>query len=98
MLRAALILLLTWLSGCDRQAIEQSRLATRCINASPDNRVKLSGSWASSFDVSILGDRVTVRTAVPVGISITGKLKFKHRTFHCRRAGDRIEFVRADWQ
>jgi hypothetical protein len=78
--------------------MEKARLATGCINASPDNRVKLSGSWSSNFDVVVEGDKITVRTEVPVGIGLNGKVKFHHREFECRKTGDRIQFIRAVWE
>jgi hypothetical protein len=86
------------LAACSDQAMEKARLATGCINASPDNRVKLSGSWSNNFDVVVVADKITVRTEVPVGIGVDGKLKFRHREFECRKIGDRIEFTRAVWE
>lgn len=94
----ASILLTVLLIACSDQERETARLASGCINASPDNRVKLSGSWSNSFEVERRGDEIIVRTEAPVGLSLAGKIKFRHREFHCREAGDRIEFVRAVWE
>lgn len=96
--RCALILLPALLLACTDQEREAARLATGCINASPDNRVKLSGSWSNSFDVEVEGDEITVRTEVPMGIALNGRIKFGRREFRCRKAGDRIEFVGAVWE
>lgn len=92
------MLLPIFLIACTDQERETARLASGCINASPDNRVKLSGSWSSSFEVETEGEEIVVRTEVPVGLSLAGKIKFRQREFHCRRAGNRIEFVRAVWE
>jgi hypothetical protein len=86
------------LSSCSEQDRETARLASGCINASPDNRVKLSGSWSNSFEVEVNGKDVTVRTEVPVGIALTGRIKFGRREFRCRKVGDRLEFVSAAWE
>jgi hypothetical protein len=98
MARIALIVLAAALFACSDQERETARLARGCINASPDNRVKLSGSWSNSFEVDVEGDEFTVRTEVPVGIALTGRIKFGHREFRCRKVGDRIEFVSAVWK
>ena len=94
----AFVLVPVLILGCSDQERETARLASGCINASPDNRVKLSGSWSNSFEVDVEGDEFTVRTEVPVGIALTGKIKFGHREFRCRKVGDRIEFVSAVWE
>ncbi len=86
------------LFACSDQERQTARLATGCINASADNRVKLSGSWSSSFDVEVMGDDIIVRTEVPLGIAMTGKIKFGRREFHCRKVGGRIEFINAVWE
>ena len=86
------------LSSCTDQERERARLASGCINASPDNRVKLSGSWSNSFEVDVEGDEFTVRTEVPMGIALSGRIKLGHREFRCRKVGDRIEFVSAVWK
>lgn len=98
MRRFALILFSAVLIACTDQERETARLASGCINASPDNRVKLSGSWSNSFEVEVEGDDITVRTEVPMGIALTGRMKFGHREFRCRRVGGRIEFVSAVWK
>ncbi|HSS64098.1 MAG TPA: hypothetical protein VLS27_06660 [Gammaproteobacteria bacterium] len=96
--RYALMLLFALPIACSEQQQETARLASGCINASPDNRVKLSGSWSNSFDVQVEGDEITVRTEVPVGIALTGRIKFGKREFRCRKTGERIEFVSAVWE
>ncbi len=96
--RYASVLLLVLLVGCSVEEQETARLASGCINASPDNRVKLSGSWSNSFDVEVEGNDITVRTEVPLGIAATGRIKFGRREFRCRKVGDRIEFVSAVWE
>ena len=96
--RFALMLLSALLVGCSDKEREAARLASGCINASPDNRVKLSGSWSNSFDVEVEGNDIVVRTEVPLGIGLNGRLKFGQREFRCRTAGDRIEFVSAAWE
>ena len=98
MRRLAFTLLPIVLIACSDQERETARLASGCINASPDNRVKLSGSWSNSFEVDVDGDEFTVRTEVPVGIALTGRIKFGHREFRCRRVRNRIEFVSAVWE
>lgn len=86
------------LLGCSDEQREFARLATGCINASPDNRVKLSGSWSNNFDVEVRGDEFTVHTEVPAGIGLDGKVKFRHREFRCRQEGDEIEYLGAVWK
>lgn len=93
-----LLLLALSLVSCTDQQRENARLASGCINASPDNRVKLSGSWSNSFEVEVEGKDITVRTEVPLGIAMTGRIKFGHREFRCRKVGDRIEFISAVWR
>lgn len=85
------------LVACSEKDREAARLATGCINASPDNRVKLSGSWSNNFDVEVEGSEITVRTEVPVGIGLDGKVKIRHREFRCRRSGGEIEYIGTDW-
>jgi len=75
-----------------------ARLATSCINASPDNRVKLSGSWSNNFDVQVDGSNINVRTEVPAGIGLDGKLKFHKREFRCRTVGGEIIYVGTSWE
>ncbi len=98
MRRFALILFPAVLIACSDQDRETARLASGCINASSDNRVKLSGSWSNSFEVEVEGNEITVRTEVPMGIALNGRIKFGQREFRCRKAGDRIEFVSAHWE
>ena len=92
-----LIAFIALLVACSDQEMEKARLASGCINASPDNRAKLSGSWSNNFDVLVEGKEITVRTEVPVGIGLNGKLKIRHREFRCRNKGDRIEFISVAW-
>ncbi|MDH3314580.1 MAG: hypothetical protein OER43_02260 [Gammaproteobacteria bacterium] len=96
--RFILIAIPVFVIACSDQERETARLATGCINASPDNRVKLSGSWSNSFDVEVLGDDITVRTEVPLGIAMSGKIKLGRREFRCRKVGGRIEFISAVWE
>ena len=91
------IALTALLVACSDQEMEKARLASGCINASPDNRARLSGSWSNNFDVLVEGDKITVRTEVPVGIGLNGKLKIRHREFRCRNKGDRIQFISVAW-
>lgn len=98
MTRCTIILISALLIACSQHDRETARLASGCINASPDNRVKLSGSWSNSFDVERRGEKFIVRTEVPVGLSLAGKIKFRQREFHCRETENGIEFVRAVWQ
>ena len=70
--------------ACSQDYNEKGTLSTRCMRASDDNRVKLSSSWLSSAEVDVDGDRVTVRTEVPVGISVRGKVRFRYWTYRCR--------------
>ena len=98
MARITALLLAAALIACTDQDRETARLASGCINASPDNRVKLSGSWSSSFEVETEGEDIIVRTEVPVGIALNGKIKFGQREFRCRERGGRIEFVSATWR
>jgi hypothetical protein len=97
MFRDILPLLSMFLIACGDEQRERARLATGCINASPDNRVKLSGSWSNNIDVEVEGSEIKVRTEVPVGIGLDGRLKFRHREFRCRRSGGGIEYIGADW-
>ena len=98
MKRLALILLPLVLFACSDEKREMARLATSCINASPDNRVKLSGSWSNNFDVQVDGSNINVRTEVPVGIGLDGKLKFHKREFRCRTVGGEIIYVGTSWE
>jgi hypothetical protein len=84
------------LGACSSDYADEIALATRCMRASDDNRVKLSSSWLSSAKVDVQGDAVTVRTEVPVGISIGGRVKFHYWTYRCRIAGEKMEFFGYD--
>lgn len=92
------MLLSLLLVACSDEKRETARLASGCINASDDNRVKLSGSWSNSFEVEVRGDEVTVRTEVPVGIGLDGKVKIRSREFRCRKRGDQLEYLGTTWQ
>lgn len=89
----ATIVLAVTLGACSSDYADETALATRCMRASDDNRVKLSSSWLSSAEVDVEGDAVTVRTEVPVGISIGGRVKFHYWTYRCRMSGERMEFL-----
>ena len=85
--------LMALLAGCGSSEPGDVALATQCMRASDDNRVKLSSSWLSSAEIEVQGDLVTVRTEVPVGISIGGKVKFRYWEYRCRRHGETMEFL-----
>ena len=70
-------------------------LATQCMRAADDNRAKLSASWLSSARIEVHGELITVRTEVPVGISIGGRVRFRYWVYRCRRHGERMEFLEA---
>lgn len=89
----ASIALMSVLGACSSDYSDEIALATECMRASDDNRVKLSSSWLSSAEIDVKGDLVTVRTEVPVGISIGGTVKFHYWTYRCRVADDRMEFL-----
>jgi hypothetical protein len=89
----ATIAIVATLGACSSDYTDEVALATRCMRASDDNRVKLSSSWLSSAEIDVRGDLVTVRTEVPVGISIGGTVKFHYWTYRCRMAGERMEFL-----
>jgi hypothetical protein len=93
--RSVMILLavLTAPGACTSDEPNDAVLATQCMRASHDNRVKLSSTWLSNAEIEIRGDFVTVRTEVPVGISIGGTVKFRYREYRCRRHGERMEFL-----
>ena len=79
--------------ACSPDYTDEVTLATRCMRASDDNRAKHASSWLSSAEIDVDGDIVTVRTEVPVGISIGGKVKFRYWTYRCRMIGERMEFL-----
>ena len=89
----ATIAIAATLGACSSDYTDEIALATRCMRASDDNRVKLSSSWLSNAEIDIQGDSVTVRTEVPAGISIGGTVKFHYWTYRCRMVGDRMEFL-----
>jgi len=89
----AVLLLLTSTVACTPGDADETALATQCMRASDDNRVKLSASWLSSAEVDVAGDFVTVRTEVPVGIGIDATVKFHYWVYRCRRRGDDMEFL-----
>jgi hypothetical protein len=84
------------LGACSSDYTDDIALATRCMRASDDNRVKLSSSWLSSAEIDVNGEMVTVRTEVPVGISIGGRVKFHYYTYRCRMDGEQMEFLGYD--
>ncbi len=79
--------------GCTGNGADEVDLATRCLRASDDNRVKHSASMLSDADIEVGEDRVVVRARVPVGISLSAKIKFRHWTYTCRRDGEQLFFV-----
>lgn len=88
-----LVTILAAAGACTSDEPSDVALATQCMRASDDNRVKLSSSWLSNAEIEVRGDLVTVRTEVPIGISIGGKLKFRYWEYRCRRHGERMEFL-----
>lgn len=88
-----LVAILATAGACTSGEPSDVALATQCMRASDDNRVKLSSSWLSNAEIEVLGDFVTVRTEVPVGISVRGKVKFRYWEYRCRRHGERMEFL-----
>ena len=38
---------------------------------------------------------MTIDVRVPAGITLGGQVRFKHRTFRCRREGERMIFEEA---
>ena len=88
--------LMALLAGCSSGEPGDVALATQCMRASDDNRVKLSSSWLSNAEIEVQGDLVTVRTEVPVGISLGGKVKFRYWEYRCRRHGEKMEFLGYD--
>jgi len=80
-------------AGCSDYDAHETELATRCMRAGDDNRAKLAASWLSDAEIEVDGDLVTVRTSVPVGISIKGEIKFRHGEYRCRRDGERLVFL-----
>ena len=91
--RVACALLLLSLGACSSSDLSEAELARGCIAASGDNRAKLAASWLSSAKVDVDGDRVTVRTEVPVGLSVSGKIKFRYWEYRCVRNAEGFEFL-----
>jgi hypothetical protein len=79
--------------ACTSDEPDHAALAVQCMRSSDDNRAKLSASWLSSAEIEVDGDLITVRTEVPVGISIDAKVKFRYWVYRCRRDGERMEFL-----
>ena len=80
-------------AACTPNQPDDVALATQCMRASDDNRVKLSSSWLSNAVIEVNDDLITVRTEVPVGISIGGRVKFRYWQYRCRRRGEAMEFL-----
>ena len=79
--------------ACTSDEPDDVALATQCMRASDDNRAKLAASWLSNAEITIHGDLITVRTEVPVGVSIGGTVKFRYWVYRCRRQGKQVEFL-----
>ena len=92
-LTAVLIAVLLVLGACSSDEAGEVALATQCMRASSDNRAKLAASWLSNAEITIREDLITVRTEVPVGVSVGGTVKFRYWTYRCRRNGERVEFL-----
>jgi hypothetical protein len=90
---AVSLVVLTALGACASDDPDDVALATRCMRASDDNRAKLSASWLSSAEIEVDGDLITIRTEVPVGISIDARVRFRHWIYRCRVRGDQMEFL-----
>ena len=90
---AVLMAVLAATGACTSDDPGDVALATQCMRASDDNRVKLSSSWLSSAEIEVRGDLITVRTEVPVGISIGGRVTLRQWVYRCRRQGERMEFL-----
>jgi hypothetical protein len=90
---AILLVALAATGACTSDDPGDVSLATQCMRASDDNRAKLSSSWLSSAEIEVRGDLITVRTEVPVGISIGGRVTLRKWVYRCRRQGERIEFL-----
>ena len=88
-----LMVVLATAGACTSDDPGDVALATQCMRASDDNRAKLSSSWLSSAEIEVRGDLITVRTEVPVGISIGGRIKFRYWVYRCRKHGERMEFL-----
>jgi len=92
-LAALMVALTITMEGCTADAPDEVALATQCMRASDDNRVKYSASWLSSAKIEVDGGSITVRTEVPAGISIGGRVNFRYWVYRCRRHGDRVDFL-----
>jgi len=92
-LAAVLMAVLLVLGACSSDEAGEVALATQCMRASSDNRAKLAASWLSNAEITIQEDLITVRTEVPVGVSIGGTVKIRYWTYRCRRNGKQMEFL-----
>ena len=81
------------LGACSSDEAGEVALATQCMRASSDNRAKLAASLLSNAEITIQEDLITVRTEVPVGVSIGGTVKFRYWIYRCRRNGTQVEFL-----
>lgn len=90
---AILMVALAATGACTSDDPSDVALATQCMRASDDNRAKLSSSWISSAEIEVRGDLITVRTEVPVGISIGGRVTLRKWVYRCRRHGEQMEFL-----
>jgi hypothetical protein len=79
--------------ACTSDEPGEVALATQCMRASDDNRAKLAASWLNNAEITIHGDLITVRTEVPVGVSIAGTVKLRRWVYRCRRQGNGVEFL-----
>ena len=89
----ASVVVLSAAGACTSDDSGDVALAIRCMRASDDNRVKLSSSWLSNAEIDVSDDLITVRTEVPLGISIRGTVKFRYWVYRCRRHAERMEFL-----
>ena len=87
------VVVLAAAGACTSEDSDKVALATQCMRASDDNRVKLSSSWLSNAEIDVSEDLITVRTEVPLGISIGGTVKFRYWVYRCRRHAGRMEFL-----
>ena len=82
--------------ACTSHDADEVALATQCMRATDDNRAKLASSWLRNAEVDVRGDLITVRTEVPAGIGIDGKIKMRHWVYRCRKHGEQMEFLGYD--
>lgn len=90
---AVAVLVLMAAGACTSGEPGDVALATQCMRASDDNRAKFAASWLSGAEITIHDDLITVRTEVPVGISIGGTVKLRRWVYRCRRLGEGVEFL-----